>query len=280
MKALFTKGFLNSSFGKLCNEKNMLNGKDTIALALGSQTFSKEVRDIIPKLERLILKQEDKTKKLFDAYREDIIRIENLTKLEYPLATTFITTMRTKLGREQEEIELLLMSIKRLNIKLFPDELLNFVSDLECRATDIIQTTELMYSSITSAAKKKKNSLNLPCVDSNLISLKMERSNLKPREGYIYVMSCSAMLEGQYKIGFTGRHPTIRATELTRRSTNGRDVYEVCFEAFSKEPYIVEQRVHDKLSPYHVTNEFYQPPLELAISIIKSEIHSMNLMLK
>lgn len=87
-------------------------------------------------------------------------------------------------------------------------------------------------------------------------------------EGFVYLLS-NALMPGVYKIGFSAGNPDKRALDVTRNS--GLPVpFEVVAYWRTKDPYIVEQRIHTALANCAKGGEFFQMDLELAKATIEA----------
>lgn len=89
----------------------------------------------------------------------------------------------------------------------------------------------------------------------------------KVEEGFVYLLS-NDLMPGVYKIGFTARNPDKRAKELSEQyglpvSFNVVDYWR------TKDPYIVEQRIHEELASFRKGGEFFEIDLECAKEIIQ-----------
>ena len=84
-------------------------------------------------------------------------------------------------------------------------------------------------------------------------------------KGFVYVMSNKAM-PGLVKIGYSTKHPEIRADELDGTGLPHKFIVEYC--AFVDEPYFFEQTAHKALARYNEGKEFFRIPVETAITCI------------
>jgi len=82
--------------------------------------------------------------------------------------------------------------------------------------------------------------------------------------GYVYILINTSM-PGLIKVGRTFRDSKVRAREL--RSTGVPTPFEVAFELFSEEHESLEQRFHEQITEFRVSEdrEFFRYPLRLAI---------------
>lgn len=99
-------------------------------------------------------------------------------------------------------------------------------------------------------------------------SINVKHSNV--REGFVYLLS-NQLMPGIYKIGFTANNPDTRAKEIS-------DQYRlpVPFQLIqywrTKDPYIVEQRVHQALAAFAKAGEFFEVAVDVAKEAIESYI--------
>ena len=84
-------------------------------------------------------------------------------------------------------------------------------------------------------------------------------------KGFVYIMSNKAM-PGLVKIGFSTKHPAIRAIELDGTGLPHKFAVEYC--AFVDEPNFLEQRAHKALGRYNEGKEFFRISVETAITCI------------
>ncbi|WP_295392105.1 GIY-YIG nuclease family protein [uncultured Thiodictyon sp.] len=84
-------------------------------------------------------------------------------------------------------------------------------------------------------------------------------------KGFVYVMSNKAM-PGLVKIGYSTKHPEIRAEELDGTGLPHKFVVEYC--AFVDRPDVLEQRAHKSLVLYNEAKEFFRISVEQAIFCI------------
>lgn len=96
---------------------------------------------------------------------------------------------------------------------------------------------------------------------------KIELNHVKIKEGFVYILS-NPLMKGVFKIGFTARNPDMRAAELSKRIA-----LPLPFEVYkywrTKDPYMVEQRVHSKLSQYLTAGEYFNGDPELFSRVIE-----------
>ena len=94
----------------------------------------------------------------------------------------------------------------------------------------------------------------------------------KVTEGFVYLLS-NALMPGVYKIGFTDSNPDKRAREVSARY--GLPIpFEVIGYWRTKDPYIIEQRIHSALAGYGKAGEFFEIDLQLVKETI--EAHVLN----
>ncbi len=96
---------------------------------------------------------------------------------------------------------------------------------------------------------------------------KQDQSNVKYKEGFIYILS-NKLMPGIYKIGFTSINPDKRATEISVEMKMPMP-FEVELYERTKEPFIVEQRIHKELETLNQGRAFFTGSLEYLASIVK-----------
>jgi hypothetical protein len=89
------------------------------------------------------------------------------------------------------------------------------------------------------------------------------------KEGYIYIMRCSAYKKDWYKIGKSS-NPEERAKQLSSATGVARE-FEVLFKLRVDNAAMTESRVHKELQNYrvHDNREFFKGPIDAFIDIIK-----------
>lgn len=92
-------------------------------------------------------------------------------------------------------------------------------------------------------------------------------------KGWVYVLTNKAMPD-IVKIGFSTKHPELRALELDGTGVPHR--YDVAYTALVNNPYTVEQNVHSMLVTNHENKEFFRISVNEAISAIKKCINEMS----
>lgn len=95
-------------------------------------------------------------------------------------------------------------------------------------------------------------------------------------KGWVYIMTNKAM-PGLVKVGYTMKDPSLRAKELNH--TGSPHPYVVAYEALIVNPREIEQTTHFKLSDFHEGKEWFNCPVDDAISAIKSSADS-NILLE
>jgi hypothetical protein len=95
----------------------------------------------------------------------------------------------------------------------------------------------------------------------------IEKENTKVKEGIVYVLT-NDLMPGLVKIGFTAGNPEIRASRLSEQH-NLPAKFNVAGYVRTKDPYIVEQKVHNEISSFRVSGEFFKISENDAIEIVK-----------
>ena len=94
----------------------------------------------------------------------------------------------------------------------------------------------------------------------------IELNNSKLLEGVVYVMT-NELMPGVVKIGFTAGNPEIRANRLSEQHGLPSRFMVAGYER-TKDPYFVEQKIHNLLRECHVSGEFFKCEVEYALSLI------------
>lgn len=91
-------------------------------------------------------------------------------------------------------------------------------------------------------------------------------------QGFIYLLS-NVLMPGVYKIGFTAGNPDKRAKELSAKHRLPMP-FELVGYWRTKDPYIVEQRIHAALTSFGKAGEFFEVDIELAKSTIETHVQA------
>lgn len=89
----------------------------------------------------------------------------------------------------------------------------------------------------------------------------------KVKEGFVYLLS-NELMPGVYKIGFTAQNPDKRAKEVSAKYKLPKP-FQVVKYWRTKDPYILEQRIHSELKSFRKADEFFEIDLEAAREIIE-----------
>jgi len=100
----------------------------------------------------------------------------------------------------------------------------------------------------------------------------IELAHVQIKEGFVYVLT-NELMPGILKIGFTGRNPDARAKEISSQIGLPSD-FVVAGYWRTKDPYIVEQRIHDLLSEFRKPREFFEVSLDVAMQAIEKLVIS------
>jgi len=85
-------------------------------------------------------------------------------------------------------------------------------------------------------------------------------------KGWVYVISNKGM-PGLVKVGFTTKHPELRAVEL--RHTGAAHPYLVEYKMWADQPRTIEQKAHKLLTSHHEGKEWFRCSLDNAVEAIK-----------
>lgn len=83
--------------------------------------------------------------------------------------------------------------------------------------------------------------------------------------GYIYILSNPSFKNALLKVGKTSRTPQDRLSELNKQ-TGVPLKYELEFVEFVPDCHLAEKLLHEKLDKYRSNKEFFQVPVDIAIS--------------
>lgn len=90
----------------------------------------------------------------------------------------------------------------------------------------------------------------------------------KVEAGFIYALK-NALMPGHYKIGFTASNPDLRAGQISEQYGLPSPFLVVEYWR-TKDPYIVEKRIHASLAAYRKGGEFF----EIAFDDLSAAVHS------
>lgn len=93
----------------------------------------------------------------------------------------------------------------------------------------------------------------------------------KVTDGFIYLLS-NALMPGVYKIGFTAGNPDKRAREVSMNYGLPMP-FEVIEYWRTKDPYIIEQRIHAALASYEKAGEFFEVDLQIVKETIEANVN-------
>ena len=99
---------------------------------------------------------------------------------------------------------------------------------------------------------------------------KIDLKHSKVKEGFIYILS-NPMTSGLHKIGFTARNPDARAEEISQKISLPLP-FKVEKYWRTKDPYIVEQKIHKKLEDCLTAGEFFKGSLSDLSEVIENLI--------
>lgn len=98
----------------------------------------------------------------------------------------------------------------------------------------------------------------------------IEEKHSAVRDGFIYVAK-NDLMPGVFKVGFTASNPDKRVSEISKQY-NLPTFFALVKYWRSKDPYIIEQRIHESLSQYKKGGEFFEVPFDELQSIIEAHV--------
>ena len=96
----------------------------------------------------------------------------------------------------------------------------------------------------------------------------------KVESGFVYILD-NEIMPNLYKVGFTARNPDRRAEEISSKSGLPKPFLVKKYWR-TNDPYIVEQRIHEKLSDFAEGKEFFKGDLNEICKIIDHCVESNN----
>ena len=96
----------------------------------------------------------------------------------------------------------------------------------------------------------------------------------KVESGFIYILD-NEIMPNLYKVGFTARNPDRRAEEISSKSGLPKPFLVKKYWR-TNDTYIVEQRIHEKLSDFSEGKEFFKGDLNEICKIIDDCVESNN----
>lgn len=97
-------------------------------------------------------------------------------------------------------------------------------------------------------------------------------------DGIIYLLS-NPLMPGVFKIGFTAGNPDKRAREISTQYGLPMS-FEVVQYWRTKDPYIVEQRIHSELAMHAKAGEFFEVGLQRATDVIQLHISAIQAIIR
>jgi hypothetical protein len=98
----------------------------------------------------------------------------------------------------------------------------------------------------------------------------IEEKHSAVRDGFIYVAK-NDLMPGVFKVGFTTSNPDKRVSEISKQY-NLPTFFALVKYWRSKDPYIVEQRIHESLSQYKKGGEFFEVPFDELQTIVETHV--------
>ena len=98
----------------------------------------------------------------------------------------------------------------------------------------------------------------------------VDERHSRTTDGFIYLLA-NALMPGVYKIGFSAGNPDKRAKEISLRYGLPAS-FELIEYWRTKDPYIIEQRIHSALAGYVKAGEFFEIDLNIAKATIQEHI--------
>ena len=159
------------------------------------------------------------------------------------------------------------------NAQMAPADILRVLGEVK----DFMNAGQLHCQSLLRYLANAREQKQLEREQANLQLTKQGRTNKwdvidvkhsEVTEGFVYLLS-NALMPGIYKIGFTASNPDNRAREIS--GDYGLPMpFEVLEYWRTKDPYIVEQRIHVALASYKKAGEFFEVDLQFAKETIET----------
>lgn len=156
-------------------------------------------------------------------------------------------------------------------IKESLDYLWNFIRRGNEHAQALIQLIENRLSEIqtrkSTEAEEQMRAMRLARLG-KWHQVDVDHSSVKV--GFIYVLE-NPLMSGVFKIGFTASNPDKRAHQISEQY-NLPASFSVTAYWRTKDPYIVEQRIHQQLEAYRRGGEFFAATIEIITQTITSNL--------
>lgn len=128
-------------------------------------------------------------------------------------------------------------------------------------AKKLISYIENEKAKIEAQEKERIDEINRNIPKPSAIWDQIDKNHSSVKEGFIYILS-NSLMPGVFKIVFTSSNPDKRAKKISEQYRLPAD-FEVVSYWRTKDPYIVEQRIHAELSQHRKGGEFFSASLDL-----------------
>ncbi len=153
------------------------------------------------------------------------------------------------------------------NYQKSPKQIVKIIDKINKEYRKAKETFDALVKQLRDIAKQE---LQKPIVDDLRKQIhkqtQIEMTHSKVREGIVYVLT-NDLMPGLVKIGFTAGNPDKRATYISEQYALPSP-FVVEGYVRTKDPYIVEQRVHAELDDLRIRGEFFKIDPENALGVI------------
>lgn len=161
-----------------------------------------------------------------------------------------------------------------------PREVVNIIHVIDEARRTAKATLDALVKQLSNIAQQvekeelehKKTGLLRPDLDYIHKQTQIEMTHSKVHEGIVYVLT-NTLMPGVVKIGFTAGNPDRRAADISEQYALPC-AFTVAGYVRTKDPYIVEQRIHTYLADCRVSGEFFRIDPEDALVVVRK--HTIN----
>lgn len=171
-------------------------------------------------------------------------------------------------GREWYQLTNVKLELEMVNYEDAPSMVVKVINHILSLLDKGVRTHNIVENYLEQLGKEKQSEADVELTRSE----KIEMKHVKVKEGFVYILS-HPMMSGIHKIGFTARNPDVRAKELSKQIglPMSFSIYKYWRTA---DPYIVEQRIQQKLSSCLIGGEYYEGDPAMFSEVVKEYLIS------
>lgn len=160
------------------------------------------------------------------------------------------------------------LELEMINYEDAPSMVVKVINHVLSLLDEGVKTHNIVENYLEQLEKEKQLESDIELTRSE----KIEMKHVKVKEGFVYILS-HPMMPGIHKIGFTARNPDVRVRELSRQIglPGSFNIYKYWRTA---DPYIVEQRIQQKLLSCLRGGEYYEGDPDMFSEIVEEYLIS------